>query len=104
MIHCLHREQIILASLAGVWEYFANPYNLNSITPPNMNFEIVSGGDVKMYEGQIIEYRVEFARGLRSFWLTEIENARENELWTNNGQARIAFGTMRIHFRRRRRA
>lgn len=46
MIHCLHREQIILASLDGVWEYFANPYNLNSITPPNMNFEIVSGGDV----------------------------------------------------------
>jgi len=42
-----------------------------------MNFEIVSGWDVEMYEGQIIEYRVEFLRGLRSPWLTEIAHVRE---------------------------
>ena len=32
-----------------------------------------------MPEGQIIEYRVEFIRGLRSMWLTEIAHVRENE-------------------------
>ncbi len=77
MIHSLHREQFIPALLDRVWNYFADPKNLNEITPPDMNFEIVSGGDVRMYAGQIILYRVEFVRGLRSLWLTEITHVRE---------------------------
>jgi ligand-binding SRPBCC domain-containing protein len=51
--------------------------------PPDMNFEIIAGGDVKMYEGQIIEYRVEFIRGVRSLWLTEIAHVRENEYFVD---------------------
>ncbi|MBM4426459.1 MAG: SRPBCC family protein [Chloroflexi bacterium] len=78
MIHYLHREQVIPASVEAVWTFFCNPHNLNSITPPDMNFEIIAGGDVKMYEGQVIEYRVEFIRGVRSLWLTEIAHVREN--------------------------
>lgn len=72
MIHTLKREQVIPAPLEKVWTYFADPRNLNELTPPDMNFEIVAGGDEAMYAGQIIEYRVEFVRGLRSLWLTEI--------------------------------
>ncbi len=30
-----------------------------------------------MYEGQIIEYRVEFVRGMRSLWLTEIAHVND---------------------------
>lgn len=78
MIHYLHREQVIPASVDTVWPFFCNPHNLNAITPPDMNFEIIAGGDVKMYEGQVIEYRVEFIRGVRSLWLTEIAHVREN--------------------------
>jgi hypothetical protein len=44
-----------------------------------MNFEIVAGGDDKMYEGQIIEYRVEFLCGVKSLWLTEIAHVREHQ-------------------------
>ena len=51
MIHYLHREQNIPASMDTVWEYFSDPKNLNPITPPDMNFEIIAGGDVNMYEG-----------------------------------------------------
>lgn len=83
MIHYLHREQFIPDSVEHVWEYFADPKNLNAITPPDMNFEIVTGGDVCMYEGQIIEYRVEFLRGLRSLWLTEIAHVREKEYFVD---------------------
>lgn len=72
MIHTLKREQVIPAPLETVWAYFADPRNLNELTPPDMNFEIVAGGDEAMYAGQLIEYRVEFVRGLRSLWLTEI--------------------------------
>ena len=77
MIYYLHCEQIIPASPEQVWAYFANPNNLNELTPPDMNFKIVTGGNTGMYEGQIIEYRVEFVRGLRSLWLTEIAHVRE---------------------------
>jgi ligand-binding SRPBCC domain-containing protein len=77
MIHNLYREQVIPAPLDKVWEYFCDPKNLNTITPPDMNFEILNGGDVRMYEGQLIEYRVEFVKGIRSRWLTEISHVRE---------------------------
>ena len=83
MIHYLHREQIIPASRERVWEYFCDPRNLNEITPPDMNFEIVAGGDVRMYPGQLIEYRVEFIRGMRSLWLTEIAHVRDLEFFVD---------------------
>ena len=77
MVHYLHREQIIPAPVEVVWAYFCEPKNLNEITPPEINFEIIRGGNVKMYEGQVIEYRVEFLRGVRSLWLTEISHVRD---------------------------
>lgn len=83
MIHTLYREQIIPAPLDIVWEYFCDPKNLNRITPPDMKFEILSGGDVRMYEGQLIEYRVEFVRGIRSRWLTEISHVRACEYFVD---------------------
>jgi len=83
MVHYLQREQIIPAPVQKVWDYFCDPKNLNEITPPDMNFEIVQGGDVKMYEGQIIEYRVEFLRGVRSLWLTEIAHVRDGEYFVD---------------------
>ena len=84
MIHYLHREQVIPAPMEAVWAYFCDPKNLNKITPSDMNFEIVQGGDAAMYEGQIIEYRVEFIRGVRSLWLTEIAHVREREYFVDD--------------------
>lgn len=83
MIHSLRSKQFIPAPLERVWAYFADPKNLNEITPPDMNFEIVAGGDEAMYAGQLIEYRVEFVRGLRSLWLTEIAHVREGEYFVD---------------------
>lgn len=83
MIHYLHREQIIPASIETVWAYFCDPKNLNPITPPDMNFEIIAGGDEEMYAGQIIEYRVEFVHGIRSPWLTEIAHVRAYEYFVD---------------------
>lgn len=76
MIHQLVRTQAVPAALGAVWEYFSSPWNLNELTPPDMRFEIVRGGDERMHAGQLILYRVEFVRGLRSRWLTEIRHVR----------------------------
>lgn len=83
MIHTLIREQVIPASLRDVWRYFCDPRNLNALTPPDMNFEIVRGADTAMYEGQLIEYRVEFLRAVRSLWLTEISHVRDCEYFVD---------------------
>lgn len=83
MIHYLHREQVIPSTMEVIWEFFSAPQNLNLLTPPDMNFEIITGGEEKMYEGQVIEYRVEFVRGLKSLWLTEISHVRENEYFVD---------------------
>ena len=81
--HRLHREQSIPAPRALVWEYFCDPRNLNEMTPPDMNFEIITQNPGRMYAGQLIEYRVEFIRGLRSPWLTEIAHVREQEYFVD---------------------
>lgn len=77
MIHYLTRQQIIPASLEQVWEYFSDSRNLDELTPPDMRFRILTAPLPRMYAGQIIEYRVEFIRGLPSLWLTEIAHVRE---------------------------
>jgi len=72
MIYTLKREQIILAPIERVWAYFATPRNLNEMTPPDMAFEFVRGGDEPMYAGQVIAYKVAILPGVRVRWLTQI--------------------------------
>lgn len=81
MIHTLHREQAIPAPLDQVWAYFATPRNLNEMTPPDMGFEFIAGGDEPMYAGQVIEYKVAILPGLRVRWLTQITHVREGEIF-----------------------
>jgi ligand-binding SRPBCC domain-containing protein len=72
LIYTLHREQIIPAPIERVWAYFATPLNLNEMTPPDMAFEFVQGGDESMYAGQVIAYKVTILPGVRVRWLTQI--------------------------------
>ena len=82
-IHYLSRDQFIPAPLEQVWDYFCDPRNLDELTPDNMKFTIVTHPIERMFAGQIIEYRVEFIRGLRSLWLTEIRHVREQQLFVD---------------------
>jgi ligand-binding SRPBCC domain-containing protein len=83
MIHHLEKEQFILADIGRAWEYFATPANLNTITPSDMEFEIVWGGECRMYAGQLIEYRVEVLPGWKTHWLTEIRHVREGQYFVD---------------------
>ena len=82
-IYRMKKKQAIPKKIDEVWEFFSSPHNLNKITPPDLNFIIVSGGESPMYPGQIIEYRVEFIRNIRSLWLTEITHVQENEFFVD---------------------
>jgi ligand-binding SRPBCC domain-containing protein len=72
-VHSFQKIQCIPASLEKVWDFFADPSKLPSITPPYMRFEVLSRdpGD-RIYSGQIIEYRVSPLSWLRVYWMTDI--------------------------------
>jgi ligand-binding SRPBCC domain-containing protein len=53
-----------------VFEFFADPANLERITPPELRFNIVSTPG-RLEEGSLIEYRLRLLR-LRFGWLTRI--------------------------------
>jgi len=76
MIHTLNRTQVVPAPPAKVWDFIADPQNLNRITPENMAFEILTRLPEVMYPGLLIEYRVKIPNFGRWRWLTEIKHIR----------------------------
>jgi ligand-binding SRPBCC domain-containing protein len=83
MIFYIQTEQLINADIDKVWDFFSNPENLNELTPPDLKFRIVSNIDRKMYQGQMIEYRVGILPGIWTKWLTEITHVRNKELFVD---------------------
>jgi ligand-binding SRPBCC domain-containing protein len=53
-------------ALNEAWEFFSSPSNLKTITPPHMGFDITSHLEDKMYEGQIITYKVSPFPGIKT--------------------------------------
>ncbi|MBK1882793.1 SRPBCC family protein [Luteolibacter pohnpeiensis] len=76
-LYQLKQEQDLPMSMAEAWEFFSSPKNLEEITPGDVPFEIISGGDGKTFEGQIIAYKVGIAPGIRVGWVTEITSVDE---------------------------
>ena len=72
-IHKLCQSQEIPLSLEKTWDFFSNPENLNSITPPDLEFRITSGTPSPMHEGQIITYKIRIAPMVWQTWVTEIK-------------------------------
>ncbi len=80
-VHVLKREQIVPASLAECWEFFSNPANLKKITPPELDFEVLSELPAAIYPGQMILYRVRPLLGIPMTWLTEITHVEEGSFF-----------------------
>jgi len=56
----------------NMWDFIATPKNLAVITPEAMGFKTLSGDDMKMYPGQIIDYTITPLLGIKINWVTEI--------------------------------
>ena len=70
----LHQEQILRASKDELWEFVSRPENLNEITPPELDFTIVSEVPEEMYSGLLIEYKVKLPILGTQDWITEIKH------------------------------
>ncbi len=55
-----------------MFEFFAEAYNLEAITPPFLGFEVVTPEPIDMQEGTLIDYRLKL-HGVRLNWLTRID-------------------------------
>lgn len=75
-IYRLQKELYIPVPLEEAWAFFSVPENLNRITPPDMNFEILTGRSKEAYAGQIITYRIRPLMNIPMNWVTEITHLK----------------------------
>jgi len=76
-IHRLFREQTISTDIDRAWQFISTPANLDTITPPDMRFDIMTQLPETMYDGLLIEYRVGIPFLGKQRWLTELKYIRE---------------------------
>ena len=78
MIYYFKTEHLLPVSIDVAWDFFSSAKNLARITPPEMEFKILSNLDEKeIYEGMIIDYIVKPAFGIPLKWQTEIINVNK---------------------------
>ena len=81
----LKKTQNISGTLQEAWEFFSQPENLEKITPPYMNFKILSRSEVsEMYPGMIITYKISPLFNIAIKWSTEITQIRDNKYFIDN--------------------
>src|SRR3954453_20241215 len=71
-IHTLRREQALDADVDTVFAFFADPLNLEAITPPLLRFAVVTPTPIAMGVGTFIQYRLRL-RGGPMRWDTLIQ-------------------------------
>lgn len=69
--HILERRQIIERPRMEVFDFFADALNLERITPPELNFKIISTQPIDIKKGAFIDYKLKL-RGIPITWKTEI--------------------------------
>jgi ligand-binding SRPBCC domain-containing protein len=71
-VYVLQREQVVPAAPDEAFEFFADAFNLERITPPWLRFRVATSAPIEMSAGTLIEYRLRL-HGLPIRWLTRIE-------------------------------
>jgi ligand-binding SRPBCC domain-containing protein len=71
-IHTLRREQALDADVDTVFAFFADPLNLEAITPPLLGFAVVTPAPIAMGVGTFIQYRLRL-HGVSMRWDTLIQ-------------------------------
>jgi ligand-binding SRPBCC domain-containing protein len=73
MKHLFEQEQLVRRARGEVFAFFADPANLERLTPDSLRFEIRSPQPIAMRSGATIEYQISLF-GLKFRWRTLIES------------------------------
>lgn len=77
-------EQILPISLQQAWEFFSSPANLSRITPPELDFKVLSPiNNGAITKGMIIDYKVRPLLNIPVHWQTEIGEVKPKEYFTD---------------------
>ena len=57
-LYTLNKEQVISKNISEVFDFFSKPENLSTITPPKMNFHILTPSPINMKKGALIDYTI----------------------------------------------
>jgi ligand-binding SRPBCC domain-containing protein len=79
----LAKKQKLPIDKSTAWNFLSDPKNLKIITPESMGFNILSGAERTMYEGQIIQYKVNPFKGITTTWVTEITHVVEQNYFVD---------------------
>jgi ligand-binding SRPBCC domain-containing protein len=78
-LYSIHQSQRLPISLQEAWNYFADPSNLEQITPEWLRFDIKNEAADSMYPGMIISYRITALAGIPTSWVTEITQVHSQQ-------------------------
>lgn len=82
-LYQLNAKQALPITKKEAWDFLSDPKNLKVITPEHMDFNILSGADRPMFQGQIIQYIVKPFPGYSTKWVTEITHIKEGEYFVD---------------------
>lgn len=71
-VYILEQTQLVHRPLSEVFAFFADPSNLELLTPPILGFKILTPTPIDMREGALIDYRIS-VRGVPLRWRTRID-------------------------------
>jgi ligand-binding SRPBCC domain-containing protein len=72
-MHQYKAEQFLPINKKQAWDFFSSPKNLSVITPPELDFIILTDlKEIAIYEGMKIDYTVRPLLGIAVRWQTEI--------------------------------
>jgi ligand-binding SRPBCC domain-containing protein len=73
-MYTLYKETLVKTTPTKAWNFIRSPQNLDKITPDDMAFEIVSDLPDEMFEGMLVEYRVQIPFMGKQPWLSELKH------------------------------
>ena len=83
-MHKYSTQQFLPISIGEAWDFFSSPKNLALITPPELDFKILSKVEkAGIFEGQQIDYTVKPLFGIPLKWKTEIGKTSLHSFFTD---------------------
>lgn len=77
MLYRMAQEQTLPIPQDEAWRFFSTPGNLPRITPPWLDFTVLSDAKTEMYAGMILRFRLRPLLGIPVSWTTEITHMQE---------------------------
>ena len=83
-IYYYKTKQFLPTDINTAWNFFSSAKNLARITPPELDFKILTELDDKdIYQGMLIEYIVKPLFGIPLHWQTEIWKIKKPEMFVD---------------------